>query len=160
MRAANDAHNVRVPDGHDSYIQFPVEVSDKKGNIDAKDALEAIMLRKIGPHFGELIWSKASIATHVLECDYVIEEAASSRSFIVYRQSSNLCCIRLLAEQNMNAKGRVTTAVCMPKFIKLGTQKPKKSVCNDNIPSGYVRHNEKIHNYIPHEQSTDSRKWP
>ncbi|KAI0564021.1 hypothetical protein FGB62_31g115 [Gracilaria domingensis] len=104
MRAAIESRNSSIPKVHERYIQFRDDVSDKKLNSDTKDALGVLMLQHIGPEFGKLSWSKASKSTHIAQCEMVIQKAAESRDFTVYRQSSNLWCIRRFGEQRMKSK--------------------------------------------------------
>ncbi|PXF45499.1 hypothetical protein BWQ96_04797 [Gracilariopsis chorda] len=106
MRAAIEYHNALIPPEKESYIQFPARASDKKLNSDAKDALEMIMIDKLGENYGSLSWATASKTTHFSECEAVIQTAAGSRDFVVFRQSSNFWSIRWLAEQKMKSKRR------------------------------------------------------
>ncbi|PXF43001.1 hypothetical protein BWQ96_07249 [Gracilariopsis chorda] len=101
MRAAMDFRNAFIPDGEEKYIQFPVTVSDKELNADALDALEMIMIQKIGVDYGKCSWGLAWRRTHVSQCEAVIRTACASKEFLVYKESSYLWCIRWLAEQKM-----------------------------------------------------------
>ena len=68
------------------------------------------MLQWIGSDYGRLNWKTASRTTHGEQCEAVIRQAASSRDFLVFRQTAFYWAIRDLAEQKMKSKGRGSAA--------------------------------------------------
>ncbi|KAI0566302.1 hypothetical protein FGB62_10g214 [Gracilaria domingensis] len=121
MRATIDFQNVSIPEGREKYIQFPTGATDKKLKTDAKDALESIMIEKLGENYGMVFWATASKTSHFAQCEAVIRMASRSNNFIVYRQSSKLWCIWWLAEQKMKSKRR-------PSKVKTGFSDAVQSV--------------------------------
>ena len=109
LREAIEVANQKIADGCEKYIQFPDDAEDRKLNSDAKDALGALMLLKIGRDYGKLNWATAAKTTHIQECAAVLRTAVASADFIVFKQSSGHCAVKRLAEQKMKSKGRSDT---------------------------------------------------
>ncbi|PXF49885.1 hypothetical protein BWQ96_00045 [Gracilariopsis chorda] len=151
MRAAIDFRNALIPDGEEKYIQFSSSVSDEKLNADAKDALEMIMIQKIGIEYGKFSCGLASRRTHVSQCEAVVRTACAWKDFLVYKQSSNLWCIRWLAEQKMKSKGRLPVARRVQHF-----QSTPVNCIPGNLSETVNQENDDIHNFTdPGHQAND-----
>ena len=116
MREKIEEANRVVPFGAAKYVQFHPDVSVKRLNTDAKDALEKLRGLKMGTNFGAQPWCKNPRDPNFPVCEAVIRVAAASTDFAVFRQSANLWCIRDLAEKKHKYVAQ-SLAVANPVYV-------------------------------------------